>query len=152
MSAATNRTRQRDYAIGYGRPPKHTRFRKGQSGNPRGRPRGDTRAIPPVGLSQVLRKAAGRPVSMTVDGRRTRTTLAEAIIQQLLGKAAKGDHRSTKLFCDLLRLTETASDARSHEEWLDLLNTEDVPAPTDCDRAKAIAALLARAKGSEPEE
>ena len=55
---------------------------------------------------------------MTIDGRRTRTTLAEAIIQQLLAKAAKGDHRSTKLFCDLVRLTEMDSDARSHEEWL----------------------------------
>jgi hypothetical protein len=97
----------------------------------------------------MLRKAAGRPVSMIVDGRRTRTTLAEAIIQQLLAKAAKGDYRSTKLFCDLLRLTETDSDARSHEEWLDLLNTDDVPVPTDHD--KAIAALFARAKGGEPE-
>jgi hypothetical protein len=86
---------------------------------------------------------------MTIDGRRTTTTLAEAIIQQLLAKAAKGDHRSTKLFCDLVRLTETDSEARSHEEWLDLLNTEDVPPPSDRERAKAIASLLARAKGSE---
>ena len=29
-----------DYAVGYGKPPKHTRFKKGRSGNPRGRPRG----------------------------------------------------------------------------------------------------------------
>src|SRR5215203_1004657 len=130
-------TSQGNYTVGYGRPPKHTRFRKGQSGNPRGRPRGDTRAIPPVGLSQALRKAASRPVSMTVDGRRTRTTLAEAIIQQLLARAAKGDHRSTKLFCDLVRLTETDSETRSHEEWLDLLNVDDVPPPTDLHRAKA---------------
>jgi hypothetical protein len=28
------------YEVGYGRPPKHTRFRKGQSGNPKGRPKG----------------------------------------------------------------------------------------------------------------
>ena len=152
MSATTNRARQRDYAVGYGRPPKHTRFRKGQSGNPRGRPRGDTRAIPPVGLSQALRKAASRPVSMTVDGRRTRTTLAEAIIQQLLAKAAKGDHKSTKLFCDLVRLTETGSETRSHEEWLDLLDTEDGPPPTDLDRARAIAAVFERAKSSMQDE
>ena len=30
----------RDYEIGYGRPPKHTQFKKGQSGNPEGRPKG----------------------------------------------------------------------------------------------------------------
>jgi len=51
-----------------------------------------------------------------------------------------------------LHFRSTDADARSHEEWLDLLNADDVPAPTDHDRAKAIAALLARAKGSEPEE
>ena len=31
---------QRDYEVGYGKPPRHTRFTKGQSGNPRGRPAG----------------------------------------------------------------------------------------------------------------
>jgi len=31
---------ERDYEVGYGKPPHHTRFVKGQSGNPRGRPRG----------------------------------------------------------------------------------------------------------------
>ncbi len=30
----------RDYEIGYGKPPKHTRFKKGQCGNPKGRPKG----------------------------------------------------------------------------------------------------------------
>ena len=33
-----------NYAVGYGRPPSHSRFRKGVSGNPRGRPRGMTAA------------------------------------------------------------------------------------------------------------
>jgi hypothetical protein len=29
---------ERDYEVGYGKPPRHTRFKSGQSGNPRGRP------------------------------------------------------------------------------------------------------------------
>jgi hypothetical protein len=32
--------RSSDYQVGYGKPPQHTRFRKGQSGNPKGRPKG----------------------------------------------------------------------------------------------------------------
>lgn len=31
---------KKDYEVGYGKPPKRTRFKKGQSGNPKGRPKG----------------------------------------------------------------------------------------------------------------
>ncbi len=36
----------RDYEVGYGKPPSRTRFRSGQSGNPRGRPKGTKKANP----------------------------------------------------------------------------------------------------------
>ena len=110
--------------VGYGKPPAHTRFRKGHSGNPRGRPRGG-RTVPPVGLKEALRKAAGQPISMTLDGARARTTLGDAIIHQLLAKAAKGDMRATKLYCDLVRNLETGLSDMCHEEWLELLESND---------------------------
>src|SRR5215207_9250766 len=94
-----------------------------------GRPRGDTRAIPAVGLGQALRKAARQPVSMSVDGRRTKQTLGDAIIYQLLARALKGDHRSTKLYCDLVRTLDTGGTERSHEEWLALLDDEEEAVP-----------------------
>jgi len=33
-------SKDKDYEVGYGKPPRHTRFKKGQSGNPKGRPKG----------------------------------------------------------------------------------------------------------------
>ena len=53
-----------DYKVGYKRPPLHTRFRKGQSGNPRGRPRGSKN------FSTLLTEALNEPVVVTEDGRR----------------------------------------------------------------------------------
>ena len=51
-----------DYKVGYKKPPLHTRFRKGQSGNPRGRPRGSKN------LSTLLTDALNEPVVVTEDG------------------------------------------------------------------------------------
>jgi len=53
-----------DYKVGYKKPPLHTRFRKGQSGNPRGRPRGSKN------FSTLLADALNEPVVVTEDGRR----------------------------------------------------------------------------------
>jgi Family of unknown function (DUF5681) len=45
-----------DYEVGYGKPPRHTRFKKGQSGNPRGRPNGSKN------LSTLLSETLSEPV------------------------------------------------------------------------------------------
>jgi hypothetical protein len=51
---------KRDYAVGRGKPPVNTRFKKGQSGNPRG-PR-------PKNLPALLIEALDEPVTATIDG------------------------------------------------------------------------------------
>jgi hypothetical protein len=50
------------YRVGPGRPPLHTRFRKGQSGNPGGR---STKSLP-----ALLADALNETVVVTIDGRR----------------------------------------------------------------------------------
>ena len=45
-----------DYEVGYGKPPRHSRFVKGQSGNPRGRPAGAKN------FTTLLEEALNEPV------------------------------------------------------------------------------------------
>jgi hypothetical protein len=84
------------YEIGYGKPPKHMRFRKGQSGNPKGR----TKGTPDV--SAALLRALNERVTVTESGERKRISKFEAVLKQLVNKAAGGDARATKLVIDLV--------------------------------------------------
>jgi hypothetical protein len=71
--------------IGYGKPPKDTRFRNGVSGNPAGRPRG----VP--NLTTVLYRVLREKVVINENGVAKVVTNQEAIIRQLIGKAKSGD-------------------------------------------------------------
>jgi hypothetical protein len=74
----------RDYDVGYGKPPRATRFRKGQSGNPRGRPRGSRNT------STLLEEAFNESVVVTEHGKRKRITKRAAMIKQLAKQGRRG--------------------------------------------------------------
>ncbi len=82
--------------VGNRRPPWATRFRPGQSGNPRGRPK---RAR---GLGAVVARALGERVEAKENGRRRRITKLEAAVKQLVNRAANGDQRATQFVFGLL--------------------------------------------------
>jgi hypothetical protein len=105
--------RPRPYAVGYGKPPVHSRFRKGASGNPRGRPRvADTEDLPGL-IAQTL----AEPVTVTQNGRRRRITKRAAIIAQLVNRAAQADPRATKLLLEVMRtLDRWPAAPASHDE------------------------------------
>ena len=63
---------EHDYKVGPGRPPLHTRFRKGQSGNPGGRSKKKLHAL--------LADALNEPAFVTIDGERRKITKREAEI------------------------------------------------------------------------
>jgi hypothetical protein len=86
---------ERDYKVGPGKPPLHTRFQKGRSGNPRGR-----RA---KNLSALLVEALNQWVAVTENGRRRRVTKREAMIAQLVDKSAAADLRATKMLLDIMK-------------------------------------------------
>jgi hypothetical protein len=100
---------QRDYEVGYGKPPRHSRFTKGQSGNPRGRPAGAKN------LKTLLGEALNEPVIVTENGRRRKVTKREAIITQLVNRSATADWRAIKILLDLVREIEGESEPASPE-------------------------------------
>ena len=87
--------RSSDYQVGYGKPPQHTRFRKGQSGNPKGRPKG----VP--SLAQIAGRIFNERIVVRENGARRRITKTEAALIQLANKAASGNDRAVR---DLLRV------------------------------------------------
>jgi Family of unknown function (DUF5681) len=95
---------RRDYEVGYGKPPLHTRFQKGQSGNPKGRPRGRKN------LSSLLNEVLNGWVIVVENGRRKRITKREAIITQLVNKSAAADLKATQIVLAMLQEVEAQAD------------------------------------------
>jgi Family of unknown function (DUF5681) len=86
-----------EYKVGRGRPPLHTRFKKGQSGNPRGPRRR------PKDLPALLVAALNEPVVVTANGEPRQITKREAVIAQLVDKSTGADLRATKTLIDMLK-------------------------------------------------
>ena len=98
-----------DYAVGYGKPPRHTRFTKGQSGNPRGRPPGAKN------LRTLLSEALNETVIVTENGGRRKVTKRQAIITQLVNRSATADFRAIKILLDIVRDIERQTEPTAPE-------------------------------------
>ena len=95
-----------DYEVGYGKPPTKHRFKKGKSGNPRGRPRKtkDFRKL----ADQVL----DQPVVILEGGKRVTVTIRQAIVKQLAHDALKGNARARQ---ELIKLAGNYQDPDTFE-------------------------------------
>jgi hypothetical protein len=80
-----------DYTIGFRKPPKDSRFVKGKSGNPNGRPKGSHNA------TTILDKACRERIRVTSNGKIRYLSKFEAAMLQLMNKAASGDLRAMQL-------------------------------------------------------
>ncbi len=127
---------RRNHSVGYGKPPKQHQFKKGQSGNPRGRPRGAANRITEESILTHVAREAYREVSVN-DGTKTLTLpLVIVSIRSLMQKAAKGDLRAIDKALELLEKVEEkgASDKammaskanQSFEKYLNTLSMEDL--------------------------
>jgi hypothetical protein len=97
--------------IGRGNPPKRTRFTKGKSGNPKGRPKGHKN------LMSIIMEASRDPVTATISGKPRTISMVQATAMQLATKAAGGDPAAIGRFLDWVDESETRAAAAKPEQF-----------------------------------
>ena len=104
-----------DYDIGFKKPPRHTQFQKGQSGNPKGRPKGVKN------IATDIKEELEEFVQIS-EGHETKTvTKQRALIKALLAKASKGDVRAAQTLLSLKAGVDQSDQDKNTDAWF----TED---------------------------
>lgn len=109
------------YPIGYKKPPQNTRFKKGKSGNPKGRPPRSRNFL------TLLKEELGQQVVVTEHGSKRSITKMEAMIKRIVSGALQGDQRSTTTLIEILKRTNqlhednSTADENSPVEYEQLL-------------------------------
>ena len=123
----------REYEVGFGRPPRHTRFKKGRSGNPKGRPR-RTRNLKTDLIEELTERILVR------EGERSqRVTRQRALVKQLVNGALKGQQRAQHTLISLILKLQTSEVAAS-------------AAPDIADDDQEILARFIERQGSDADE
>jgi len=123
-------SRKDDDAVGYGKPPKHSRFKPGQSGNPRGRPRKNR------SIESMIKRELDLTIAITEGGRELRISKREAIVKQFVNRAIKGDAKPLQM---MLAHLEKHKDIEPFTA-------------TEADDAELLKALASASKGDDSDE
>jgi hypothetical protein len=113
-----------EYQVGYKHPPKQTRFQKGQSGNPKGRPRGTRN------FKTDLQEELSERVPVTINGRTKRISKQRLFMKKVFAKAISGDARAGNMLVGMVfRFSDPSSSdaapdvplsAQEEEAWAEL--------------------------------
>jgi hypothetical protein len=101
--------------VGYCKPPKHSQFKKGVSGNPQGRPKDSPT------LAAVLEETLSETIVIIEDGERREVTKMRAAVQQLVDKAVGGDMHAFRV---LSVLTQVLEESESRAPTADLAEAD----------------------------
>ena len=117
-------------SVGYRKPPVETRFQKGRSGNPKGRPKGSKN------VKSIIRRVASQKVRITEGGRTRTITKAEAVVVRCAAQAMAGDYRAMQQFFAL-------------ESFSDESMPIEVAMPQDENRKEVMKLLAKRIRSME---
>ena len=106
-----------DDGAGYRKPPKHSQFKKGQSGNPSGRRPGSRN------FKTDLERVLNAPVTVNENGQPTEVSTQLAVMMRLREKALKGDPRALEKMLSLA--AERSADQEAHAAERALTESED---------------------------
>jgi len=125
------------YEVGYGKPPQHTRFQPGLSGNPRGRPKGTKN------LKTDLIEELGEKILVREGERAQKVSKQRAVVKTLVNRTLKGDARAAhSLLSMMMRLLDTGEGAEPVE-------SEDLR-PDELEILEAFKKRLTRSDEREP--
>ena len=135
------------YRVGYGRPPIHTRFEPGRSGNPRGRPRGSKNKRTGAHVRKIgdmILDEAYREIEVVEKGRPRTMTTMEAVTRMIVAGAMKGHTRPQKLFMETVRAIEARqrSDKERFASLMGAYKSDGEVRLELCRRAKLPAPLI----------
>lgn len=128
------------YQVGYKRPPATTQFRKGVSGNPRGRPRKDAKAQPRTAahaeLDDILLKEALRPITVRENDQAVEMPMIQAVMRSMGVAAVKGHYKSQLALTHMVKTVQSARYADKKELFQTAIEYKDSWNEhfADCDR------------------
>lgn len=103
-------SKKKDYDVGYRKPPRHTQFKPGQSGNPHGRPRKEQ------SFASALDKALKAPVKVRENGKERVLSGVDALAMRLVADAIQGKVSSQKLLLSVAGDRLAAEESNAPEE------------------------------------
>jgi hypothetical protein len=91
------------YEIGYRKPPPSGQFKKGKSGNPKGRPKGSNN------FQTLLEQELAQTIVVNENGRRRSMTRLQAMVKRIVAAALQGEVKQVQLLVGLMRREDAAS-------------------------------------------